>query len=906
MNFLKTSVALALLCFAPIAVTAQSGAVALTGKVTDEQNKAIQDAVVMIKTGGSLLASARALTDAAGNFGQFKSSAIEVSGGGETLLVVKKAGYLPKTVNYGGISGGNAGTVVLERDPLEKRIDSVMALMNLAEKIAQMTQAEQGQPSTYNPNVVNKPNNGNDYLYGSVLNGGSGYSSSFLSTVTSTLNTWPTGRAGIPTSYGKDAVHGNAGVPGYTVFPHNIGLGATRDSALVRRIGEATAKELWVAGIDLNFSPAVSVVRDVRWGRSYESYGETAELAVRMGAAMVRGLQGERYNAPWRVTATAKHFLGDGGTANGKDRGNTAAADDQLRAVHLPGYEAVVEQGVLSVMASFNQINGVHQHIDSVRLTGWLKTELGFDGYIISDWQGIANSNQPGFTSPDGYGPGANQGPALTKEAVRKAINAGIDLAMEPGSHTSFMKYLDTLVSNGAVSQDRINDAVRRILRAKFRAGRMDNVAGPPEYAGKTANKNSAEHRAIAREAVRKSQVLLKNDNSALPLSKTAKIHVFGSHRDNIGLQCGGWTINWQGDTTNAAFSGVGASSIYKGMQEVATGANLSATAAEADVIVYVTGERPYAEWNGDLTSLDFAPPAADMANLANYRNQGKKIVTVFVSGRPRIVTQLLEASDAFLAAWLPGTEGGGVADILFGSAITGTLPVTWPGANGATQFQYGFGLNYLKKPTAPAAPTLASKSHNSVTLAPNAAYEFSMDSVTWQTSNEFTDLTAETEYTFYQRIVATDTSAASASSPGLKVTTDSEPVISIAIQDREIPSVKTESAGALKPLSAVVINDLSAGPNPVALRSGSVNFFWQGGGIKGGSLNIYDAFGNVVKKININDKSAGNSGRRAVGRWDFTDRKGRSVPDGSYLVKGIVAGRDGKDKKISFILGVR
>ncbi|MDR2592774.1 MAG: glycoside hydrolase family 3 C-terminal domain-containing protein [Chitinispirillales bacterium] len=905
MTLSKTRAALAFLYLAPIAIATQAfGAVTLTGKVTDGQGNALQNAVVMIKAGGNLIASARALTDAQGNFGQFKSAAIEVAGIGETLLVVKKAGYLPKTVNYSEISGGNAGTVVLESDPLERRIDSVMSLMNLAEKIAQMTQPELSSGPF--SNGVSTPNSGTSYLYGSVLNGGSGYSSTFLNTVTTTLNGWPAGRARIPTSYGKDAVHGNAGVAGYTVFPHNIGLGAARDSALVRRIGEATAKELWAAGIDLNFSPAISVVRDARWGRSYESYGETAELAAQMGAAMVRGLQGERYNAPWRITATAKHFLGDGGTTDGKDRGNTAATDDQLRAIHLPGYEAVVEQGVLSVMASFNQINTVHQHIDSTRLTGWLKTELGFDGYIISDWQGIANSNQPGFTSPDGYGPGANQGPSLTKEAVRKAVNAGIDLAMEPGSHTSFMKYLDTLVSSGAVSQERINDAVRRILRAKFRAGRMDNVAGPSEYAGKTANKNSAEHRAIAREAVRKSQVLLKNDNSALPLSKNGvKIHVFGSHHNNIGLQCGGWTINWQGDTTNAAFSGVGASSISKGMQEVAPGANLSAAAGDADVIVYVTGERPYAEWNGDLTSLDFNPPAADMTNLANYRSQGKKIVTVFVTGRPRIVTQLLQASDAFLVAWLPGTEGGGVADILFGSAITGTLPVTWPGANGA-QFQYGFGLNYLKTPAAPNAPTLASKSHNSVTLTPNAAYEFSIDSAAWLRSNEFTDLTAETEYTFYQRVAATDTTTASASSPGLKVTTDNEPIISIAIQDREIPSAKTDNIVIIQPLSAAAINDLSAGPNPVLLRSGGVKFFWHGGVIKGGSLNIYDAFGNFIKKININDKSAGESGERAVAQWDFTDRKGRIVPDGGYLVKGIVVGRDGKDKKVSFILGVR
>jgi len=821
MKLFRTPIAIALLCLAPIAAAAQAQ---LTGKVTDAQGAALQNAVVMVKVGGNLLASARALTDAQGNFGQFKPSAIEVAGSGETLLVVKKAGYLTKSLSYGGLSG-DAGTVVLERDPLENRIDSVMKLMSLAEKIAQMTQPELGS-GTYG--TVSAPNNGTTYLYGSVLNGGSGYSSTFLNTVTTTMNTWPAGRARIPTSYGKDAVHGNAGVKGYTVFPHNIGLGATRDSALVRRIGEATAKELWTAGIDLNFSPAISVVRDVRWGRSYESYGETAELAAQMGAAMVRGLQGERYNAPWRVTATAKHYVGDGGTTDGKDRGNTNIADDQLRAIHLPGYEAVVEQGVLSVMASFSQVRGVHQHIDSTRLTGWLKTELGFDGYIISDWQGIANSNQPGFTSPDGYGPGANQGPTLTQEAVRKAVNAGIDLAMEPGSHTNFITYLTALVNNGSVSQARVDDAVRRILRAKFRAGRMDNVAGPSGYVGNAANKNSADHRAIAREAVRKSQVLLKNDNSALPLSKNgSKIYVFGSHRDNIGLQCGGWTINWQGDTTNAAFSGVGAS-IYNGMKEAAPGANLSASAAESEVIVYVTGERPYAEWNGDLASLVFNPPDADMANLNAYRGQGKKIVTVFVAGRPRIVTQLLQVSDAFLVAWLPGTEGGGVADILFGEAVTGKLPVTWPGANGA-QFPYGFGLNYLNDPT------------------------------------------------------------------------------SIASGNGEIPSTaKTESVSILKPLSTVAINDFSAGPNPISLRSGRVNFFWQGGGIKSGALNIYDSFGNFVKKIGIGDNPTGESGRRVVGKWDFTDKKGRRVTEGSYLVKGTVVGLDGKSNKVSFILGVR
>ena len=613
-------------------------------------------------------------------------------GGTEVQFIVRKTGYLPKEVSISSFDQ-NVGDVVLVRDSLEARIDSVMGMMNLTEKIAQMTQPELG-------NDVTSAASGTSFLYGSVLNGGDGYTASFLTSMVNTLNSWPAGRARIPTSYGKDAVHGNAGIPGYTVFPHNIGLGATRDSALVRLIGEATAKELWAARIDLNFSPAISVAQDPRWGRTYESYGETAELTAQMGAAMVRGLQGERYNADWRVTATAKHYLADGGTTNGRDRGNTTATDEVLRTVHLPGYEAVVEQGVLSVMASFNTINNVHQHIDSARLTGWLKTELGFDGYIISDWSGIAHSTSPGFTDIGGYGwnpckltalpPLNSTQPSLTQEAVRKAINAGIDLAMEPGTYSSFRTHLNNLVTAGNVSMDRINDAVRRILRAKFRAGRMDNFSGPSEYAGNTAKyRASDEHRALAREAVAKSQVLLKNTNSALPLSPTASIHVFGSHSNDIGLQCGGWTHTWQG-TDN--FTGVG-TSILQGMQLVAPQATFG-SATNSGVIVYVIGENPtYAEWCGDVTSLDFSAPSADMTNLASYRASGKKIVTIFVTGRPRIVPQLIDASDAFIVAWLPGSEGAGVADVLFGDyKPTGKLPMTWPGT---TSYPYGFGLSY-------------------------------------------------------------------------------------------------------------------------------------------------------------------------------------------------------------------
>ncbi|MDR2594082.1 MAG: glycoside hydrolase family 3 protein [Fibromonadaceae bacterium] len=596
--------------------------------------------------------------------------------GDEVQLIVRKAGYLPKEVEFSSFDE-NVGTVVLERDPLEAKIDSVMKLMDLNKKIYQMTQAQVG---------TSFGSGGN--FYGSVLQGGDSYSNTVLSSMNTAINS---ASPKIPVTYGKDMMHGAAAINGATIFPHNIGMGATRDSALVRRACEVTAQESWVGNVDLIFGPAISVPQDDKWGRTYEGFGSTAELAVEMGAACIRGYQGAKYNAPWRVIATAKHYLADGGVS--KDRGNVTASDTDIRKIHFPGYEAAVEQGVLSVMASFNQINNVHQHIDSLRITGWLKTELGFDGYVISDWQGIANSNQPGFTECDYTNP--NCAPALTSDAVRKAINAGVDLAMEPGSHTSFINFLTTLVNNGQVSGARIDDAVRRILRAKFRAGRMDNPAGISNTVKNTyGDIGSAAHRDIAREAVRKSLVLLKN-NYALPISKTDKVFVTGSHATNTGYQCGGWTGNgcdggWQNQTcygwTNTRDNVQGATSIKDGFNKVVANSTVD-NASNAQVIVYVTGEKPYAEWHGDLQSLTFQDN-----NLATLKSQnpGKKIITVFISGRA-METTLINDSDAFVVAWLPGSEGAGIAEVLFGSPynFTGKLPRKWG------TYNYGFGLSY-------------------------------------------------------------------------------------------------------------------------------------------------------------------------------------------------------------------
>ena len=607
----------------------------------------------------------------------------------EQSLVIRKAGFLPETLQV--VTQKDYGKITLKRDPIETKIDALMANMSLDDMVAQMTQA---QATTVNCGGS---------TCGSALEGGGNYTATFYSKAWSQT---------IPVAYGKDNVHGMGDVKNATIFPHNIGLGATRDSALVRKIGQAVAEEMWAAHIDLNFAPAITVPQDERWGRTYEGFGETPELAASLGAAYVRGQQGDRYNAEWRVISTAKHFIGDGATDNGYDRGNATMTEKDLREKYLPPYEAVVEQGVLSVMASFNQINGVHQHVDSARLTGILKTELGFDGFVIADWEGIENSTTPGAA---GDYTGTVTG-VSSKDAIRNAINAGIDMAMVPQSATTFISNMKSLVQAGQISEDRVKDAVRRILRAKIRAGRIDNPNGPTAYAGISANIGSAEHRKIAREAVQKSLVILKNEN-VLPLATTDQIFLTGSHANNTGLQCGGWTNGWQGSITNNI---TGATSIQAGFDEVASGARVTSADA-AGTIVYVIGEVPYAEWYGDFRNGDFnnkiiteasymgvsfGTTDSYISQIKTWQAAGHKVAVVFITGRPLPITSLIEAADAFVVAWLPGSEGAGVADVLFGKVNpTGKLPHTWPkdasqipineGDGKTGLYPYGYGLTY-------------------------------------------------------------------------------------------------------------------------------------------------------------------------------------------------------------------
>lgn len=669
-------------------LAASSAGAAVTGSVVDENGTPIKDAVVSIKTLPNLLPDDRGLSNAKGLF--------KLNGkiADPQVLVVRKTGFLPETLTVAALDKtkgeGSSPKILLLRDPVENKIDSLMANMTIDDLVAQMTQAM----------VPNVDCGGG--ICGSALQGGGAYDADFYKSAWVQV---------IPVSYGKDNVHGVADYINATVFPHNVGLGATRDSALVRRIGQAVAEEMWAAHIDYNFAPALSVPRDERWGRTYEGFGETPDLAVELGSAFLRGMQGDHFDAEWRVTGTIKHFIGDGGTDKGYDRGDVKVSDKEIRKIHLPPYIAAVEQGAQSVMASFNTVHGKHQHVDSLRLTGWLKTELGFDGFVIADWEGIQHSTTPGDAG-DYSGKKTN---ISSEEAIRRAINAGIDMAMVPSSADAFMKSLKALVASGKVSEARIKDAVRRILRVKIRAGRFENPMGPAKYAGVVENIGSAEHRAIAREAVQKSLVLLKNEG-VLPLTKAEPVFVTGTHANHTGLQCGGWTLGWQGTMGEVP----GATSITAGFDQVAAGARVE-SADSAKTVVLVVGEGPYAEWFGDyrgknfndlllvgekLHQLKFESINPYLEQIKEWKAAGKKVVVVLMAGRPLPVTKLIDAADGFVMAWYPGSEGAGVADVLFGDVKpSGKLPHTWPkdakqipinvGDGKKGLFPYGYGLSY-------------------------------------------------------------------------------------------------------------------------------------------------------------------------------------------------------------------
>ncbi|MEV0272628.1 glycoside hydrolase family 3 N-terminal domain-containing protein [Hamadaea sp. NPDC050747] len=602
--------------------------------------------------------------------------------------------------------------------PTSARVADLLGRMSLDEKIGQMTQAERGSAT---------PSDVTTYRLGSILSGGgSTPSSNTPSAWADMVDGFQNGALAtplrIPMIYGADAVHGHNNVVGATIFPHNIGLGAARDPQLAQDIGRAVAEEVTGTGVQWDFAPCLCVARNDRWGRTYESFGEKPELASAM-TTIVTGLQGSTLGAaPASVLATAKHYVGDGGTANGTDQGNTQISETELRAIHLPPFQAAVQKGVGSVMISFSSFNGVKMHGNQYLITTVLKGELGFTGFVVSDWNGIDQID--GATG-------------LSATDVRTAINAGVDMAMEPTAWKTFISLLRTEVQAGRVTQARIDDAVSRILTKKFELGLFERPMADRSYTGSVGN---TAHRALARQAVRESQVLLKNTGNLLPLAKSGgKIFVAGKSADNIGYQSGGWTITWQGGS-GAITPGT---TILQGIRStVGSGAtvtyNVGGSGIDSSyrVAIAVVGETPYAEGQGDRPS-GLGLDSTDLATLNTLKASGVPVVVVLVSGRPLDISAQLPDWRALVAAWLPGTEGQGVADVLFGDyAPTGKLPVTWPA--GASQepindgdgqtglFPYGYGLTYsagdTSPPSTPGTPTASAVTSSGATLTWSAA----------------------------------------------------------------------------------------------------------------------------------------------------------------------------------------
>lgn len=603
----------------------------------------------------------------------------------------------------------------IDSDPaIEAAIRALIDEMSVEQKVGQMIQPE---IQSITPDEVRR------YHIGSVLNGGGSWPSG---NKRASASDWVAladayydasmdtsdGALAIPVIWGTDAVHGHSNVFGATIFPHNIGLGAANNPGLIERIAQATALEVQATGIDWTFAPTLAVVRDDRWGRTYEGYAETPEIVEAYAAAMTVGLQGAAGASDLldtsRVVATAKHFLGDGGTTDGVDQGDTALDEEALIRTHAPGYFAAIEAGVQTIMASFSSWNGAKMHGNGYLLTDVLRGPLGFDGLVVGDW--------------NGHG----QLPDCTDESCPAAILAGVDLIMVPWAWRAFHENTVRQVNEGTIPMERIDEAVRRILRVKMRAGLLGPHAdrGRPStrpHAGDVGLLGSPAHRALAREAVQQSLVVLKNDANPLPLDAGTRVFVAGKAADSLELQTGGWTLSWQG-TGNPNTDFPNGESIFEGIQTRVEAGGGSATldvsgesASDAyDAIVAVIGERPYAEGQGDLRPTDtlshsrrYAEDAALLARLRE-RAPGVPIVTVFVSGRPAYVNPELNLSDAFVVAWLPGSEGGGVADVLFGDApATGRLSFSWPAspcdtaANAdlperetAPLFAYGYGLS--------------------------------------------------------------------------------------------------------------------------------------------------------------------------------------------------------------------
>jgi len=587
----------------------------------------------------------------------------------------------------------------------DAKVRVLLARMTLEEKIGQMLQAEQS--------ALKELSDVENYFLGSILSGGSSdpktgnglndWTNLYDSLQVRTQKT----RLRIPILYGIDAVHGHSNVIGAVIFPHNIGLGCSRNPALVEKAARITAIEVRATGIQWTFAPCVTVPQDERWGRTYEGFGESPELARMLGEAAVRGYQGNDLKDPLSILACAKHWIGDGGTTFGTgtklrgdvrilDRGDVRLSEKELRRIHQAGYVSAIKAGVGTIMPSYSSWNGVKCSGSKRLLTEILKGELGFDGFLISDYNAI------------------NEMPGDYKTQIETSVNAGMDMFMVPNQYREMQAYLLQLVKENRVALSRIDDAVTRILRVKFAMGLMDESRSQLADRKLHESFGSPAHRKVARECVRETLVLLKNERQTLPASKQAKhIHVAGKNADDIGNQCGGWTITWQGksgDTTT------GGTTILKAIQESVspqtkvTFARDGSGASSADVGIVVIGELPYAEMLGDRTDLSLSDE--DVAAVEAVKQAGIPVVVVLLSGRPVIIDKILDKADALVAAWWPGTEGRGVTDVLFGDFnFKGKLSRSWPrsmdqipihvgDAKYDPLFKYGYGLQYPQSKT--------------------------------------------------------------------------------------------------------------------------------------------------------------------------------------------------------------
>ena len=603
----------------------------------------------------------------------------------------------------------------------EARLDKILSGMTRSDKVGQVIMGEIQYTS---PRDVKR------YRLGAVLNGGGSFPGkdrhasaadwlALADTYYQASVDRDDGRPAIPVIWGTDAVHGHNNVFGATLFPHNIGLGATANPQLLHLIGAATAREVAATGIYWNFAPTIAVPRNDRWGRTYEGYSEHPERVAELGAALIEGMQGavgRDFMAPGKVLATAKHFLGDGGTTDGVDQGNTEVSEEELSQIHASGYRTALASGAQTVMVSFSSWNGLKMHANPYLLQEVLKGRMGFDGFLIGDWDGHA------------------QVPGCTPSSCLEAFNAGVDMFMAPKEWKNLHRNLLRQARMGEISSARLDDAVRRILRVKLRAGLLDAprpsrrpVARDGEGGAVSRSDwiGHPEHRALARRAVRESLVLLNNEAGVLPIAPKSRVLVAGAAASRIPSQVGGWSMTWQGDDIeNPDFPG--ATSILDGVRAAAEGAGgtveyrrfadvrAGSAGASPDIALLVYGEQPYAEYEGDVDTLEFSP--RDKSHIEAARRlqaAGVPVVSVLLTGRPLAVPDEIEASDAFVVAWLPGSEGAGIADVLIAGAegvprfdFRGRLPFSWPATPDQAinnigdesyrpAFPLGFGLRY-------------------------------------------------------------------------------------------------------------------------------------------------------------------------------------------------------------------